>query len=667
MASDEVRKIAFLGEDSTAEQRNERYLHQNLESSYEYSALLYPDSIRVFVLKASVDTKAPIHGEIDEHRLSDERAELGYIALSYAWGSRKETHAIHIGDYELRIGQSLNSALRNLRRKDRPIRLWVDALCINQDDIIERNHQVQQMRSIYSSASETLIYLGDEMGGNVEFSAWNFLERHAAWAMNENHDADLDLPAKREAMTSFRGELSDVEIDVLRRSWFKRLWVFQEVVVSKTLSIQCGGRRISWDDFCHILLLSTRYHDRYGFSIQLLERIEVVRDMFQARCSYQELHGMARVLPPWRALVQTSKHNTLDILNLLQRARPLEASDPRDKIFGLLGVASGIDLDDQRFAIDYSEDCGSVYTRFARSIIDATRSYDILSHVGHGLIGDYGHLGYDTHRNGLPSWVPDWDLSRWRDWSLRNMRTILSTLDSRSVTEGYEDCQSSEGLFCDWDESGTVLIASGSVIGQISNLSNMILLSSVMEMTFQKIRDSAGSEKAGQDLIMEVWGKKFALKFSASYKSFDMERCSEKGTVEYHLLARAHKNVSWADGFSTAPVTVDEASIVDGKRIAEYSRASDMKGLAIVPADACIGDSLVDLQGGRVPFLVRMYQGSLEMETKSMYSGDAGENQNSQSSETDTGLRQCQLIGEAVVNRASTDTPFWRERVFLID
>ncbi|KAK5625240.1 hypothetical protein RRF57_000956 [Xylaria bambusicola] len=329
---------------------------QNYEPSYQYSALPYPDSIRVLVLEPSADEEGYLDGKIVEQRLSDDCTELGYNALSYVWGEEKNTHEIHIEGHQLRIRKNLDSALRHLRRRDHPIRLWVDALCIDQNSLNERNHQVQQMRTIFSSALETIIYLGDLMGGNIEKSAWNFLERHAAWAMNQNRDADPGLPAEREKMTYFRGEISDVEIEILERPWFKRLWVFQEVVVSKILSIQCGDRRISWNDFCKALLLLPRYHDRYGLSYGLSRKVDVVRDMFQARWRYQELHDMDHLLPPWRSLIQTYnlKHNMLNVLDVLQIARKLKASDPRDKIFGLLGICSGINVNDERFAIDYN-------------------------------------------------------------------------------------------------------------------------------------------------------------------------------------------------------------------------------------------------------------------------------------------------------------------------
>jgi len=217
----------------------------NLLNEYQYSALIEPDSIRLVVLYPSRDSESGIECDIIHTRLSATKNNgNGYTALSYVWGDIKQSHSVSIGpDTQLLIGQNLHCALSHLRRHDRPIRLWVDAICINQFDLTERNHQVEQMRMIYSFAQETVIYLGDQDGGNTGYSAWNYLEKHSLWAMNHHHDKDYNIPASFENLTEFRGGLEDVEIDVLRRAWFRRVWVLQEVVVSENVSIQCGLRK----------------------------------------------------------------------------------------------------------------------------------------------------------------------------------------------------------------------------------------------------------------------------------------------------------------------------------------------------------------------------------------------------------------------------------------
>ncbi|KAI8630561.1 heterokaryon incompatibility protein-domain-containing protein [Xylariaceae sp. FL1651] len=640
------------------------YNHQRVyprDPTYEYSVLSYPDSIRVFVLFAASDSATPIQGDIIEQRLSDSGTQQGYTALSYAWGDQHCTYTIIIGKRQLRIGRNLYSALRNLRRKDRPIRLWVDAICINQDDVNERNHQVQQMRSIYSSAFQTIIYLGSENGSHTEFSAWNFLERHATWAMNINRDRDPGRPAEIEKRTNFRGELPDVEIDVLVRPWFRRLWVFQEVVVSKSLSVQCGSRRISWDDFCKIILLSPRYHDPYGFSLDHTNKIEIVRNMFQARCAYQELYGMGHILPPWRAQVRTYTYNSLNILDLLHRARSLESSDPKNKIFGLLGIASGIDVDHWHFAIDYSQDCRTLYVTFARNIMFATKNYDILSYVDHSFV----NTGLLHNHGALPSWVPNWDQSQWANLVPELTRTIISTLDPESEIQKIKN-QHTFDRHCYWVDAGERLVTFGEMIGQIKHLGPIITVTRKEEMAFEHINSSHLTCEDKYRRIMKQWYERLRILCNTETDVDSVENklkrllgCQpyvEKGTVEYHLQERARKTAPWTQSslIPSAPIR-DKSSIVDGKRIAVYGvyGAGDVKALAIVPNYSHVGDFLIELRGGRVPFAIRV--------------DDWMRHTHDDFPALDFGLLKCKLVGESVINRATAVSSRWCEKVFLID
>lgn len=418
------------------------------------------------------------------------------------------------------------------------------------------------MRAIYSAAQDTIIYLGDEDGGNTCNSAWNFLERSSQWAMNENHDTDYGIPTTKKDDMWFRGDLEDVEIDVLGRAWFRRVWVFQEVVVSKTLSIQCGYRKISWDDFCKILLLSPRYHDQYGISLGRGDRVEVVRDMFQARCSYQETHHLEHLRPSWYAEVESYKGQNSYILNTLSRARRLESSDPRDKIFALLGVSTGIDLDDKRLVIDYRKPCNEVYTNFARYIMEITNSYNLLSYLDDNAGGLEPETSLDTDsdsnyvtesnplllfhelqrltknilkrqkmvirdrdfisttngaglrvmREILPNWVPNWDRSgsAFSEWDKQYIsRTILSTLEAESEAQRAER-NLVVGKSRIWTDDGNTLAAIGFIIGQVAQVGPTIALQGKIELAFQDIRDQYSDDqfRLTQD-IMALWAHFF--------------------------------------------------------------------------------------------------------------------------------------------------------------
>lgn len=640
---------------------------------YHYQPLSTPDSTRVLVLFPAQNTVDDLRCYMDEVRLSDALDESkGYTALSYVWGAHEAFHMIWFGNHSLRIRPNLDSALRNLRRRDRTIRLWVDAVCIDQSSLLERNHQVQQMRDIFSAASDTVIYLGPQDGGHTGHSAWNFLERHSSWALDENRDIDRNAAARlNEHLTSFRGDLKDVEVDVLSRSWFRRLWVFQEAVVSHSLSIQCGNRRISWDDFCEILLLSPRLHDRYGLSLQDNQKLDIVRDINISRREYLQHRGLKRFLPSWQ-LPETfgPSQGVMDILAILSRARYLEASDERDKIYGLVGISTGINTADPRFAIDYRLSYRKLCIRFARNHIEATKSYDIFSYID---AATESLVNFQAPRwlSLLPSWVPNWHYQEYISYG--SNRTILETLPVETPTQKKARqnrmADSYYGLAI--KQRARTVVVPGRILGRIESYTLPLRLVGMSEVLFQDVRNSTEDEIQRFTSIMELWknilyfddfvyrpqerevplkspagGQILAIvsppRARAFASHFQEVRMKHPASVEYHLYARARQTAGWSEGANKASyVITDKESIVDGKRLAVCAMETEpVRQLALVPSMAHEGDLVVQFSGSRVPFVVK--------DTPSVaWPGE----------EVDPGglsvpLKQttCQLVGECLLN-----------------
>ena len=161
-----------------------------------------------------------------------------FTALSYAWGDASDTTIIAIDGKPLSVARTLDSALRHLRDSKRVMRIWADAICINQKDNLERAAQVQQMGSIYRAAHHTVIFLGE---ANMK-SNWVF-----KW---------IDRPA---TLSDTKHEILRQTIDhFLMRQWLYRVWVFQELILSSDPRAQGGNRRCSWGAFFKIF---EAYHD----------------------------------------------------------------------------------------------------------------------------------------------------------------------------------------------------------------------------------------------------------------------------------------------------------------------------------------------------------------------------------------------------------------------
>ena len=127
-------------------------------SVYQYVPLPDNQSIRIFILYPGVED-APVIGSLQFVNI--DRAG-SYEPVSYAWGDSMRTHSVMCSGAELILTTSLHDALRRFRLPDRPRRLWVDQLCINQDDVHERSQQVQFMNAIYRNASHVLVWLGQD-------------------------------------------------------------------------------------------------------------------------------------------------------------------------------------------------------------------------------------------------------------------------------------------------------------------------------------------------------------------------------------------------------------------------------------------------------------------------------------------------------------------------
>jgi len=177
-----------------------------------------------------------------------------YAALSYVWGNPKLTVPALCNDCDVPITKNLDAALRRLRHPTEIVPCWVDALCINQSDIDERNSQVTLMGDIYSRALNVIIYLGeDDTDSELAFPIVDIL-----------YGASQDTQRSKEAVyeilriTYFRGGDEDIPgygsarwdafQNLFRRDWFSRIWVFQEAVLSSPDPwFLCGERKVSWE------------------------------------------------------------------------------------------------------------------------------------------------------------------------------------------------------------------------------------------------------------------------------------------------------------------------------------------------------------------------------------------------------------------------------------
>jgi hypothetical protein len=249
---------------------------EDISTRYKYRPLLGHNAIRVIELLPERDGKE-IHIHLHETTLQEAPA---YQTLSYEWGEPKGSHSIRCSGSILLVTTNLLAALRRLRFSTLRRYLWVDAICINQEDIEEKTEQVAIMGQIYKFGHKTLIWLGEARPGTTKAMAklqdlaqeqekfeikkeeffrdyYNRDSERDSWALCANLQIQSKWEAKLEELLKTQSRfMEDVNedfrqglYDLFSRTYFQRLWIIHEVVLSPAADVVCGADRCSWNIF----------------------------------------------------------------------------------------------------------------------------------------------------------------------------------------------------------------------------------------------------------------------------------------------------------------------------------------------------------------------------------------------------------------------------------
>lgn len=227
---------------------------------FTYRALETEEHIRLFHVEPGLRTDS-IKGYLQHTSLAS-RPE--YEALSYSWGSPNKEHQLRTDEGSIMITDSVRSALIRLRHHDRPRVLWIDALCINQDNSTEKAQQVLLMAKIYASASKVMVHLGDEADGSDEaielihkIAKTNFSTLSSKFKAKAGLTSFGLQPESHVVWRSFRL--------FWRRPWFRRVWIIQEFLFARDIAVICGEWEGSWQIFPEA---ATKIND-FGLTLNL--------------------------------------------------------------------------------------------------------------------------------------------------------------------------------------------------------------------------------------------------------------------------------------------------------------------------------------------------------------------------------------------------------------
>ncbi|KAI8716315.1 HET domain-containing protein [Fusarium sp. LHS14.1] len=305
------------------------------------------------------------------HTIMTQETPPIYEALSYVWGSSDDGVAVSVAysddTYQstLTVGQNLFIALQHLRRADKPRTMWIDAVCINQQDIAERSSQVRNMGNVYRLASRVVVWLGEAENDSDFIMS---LVQDVGARMQREPDGWIQYLESQ----AYKSRAMHALHFLLLRLWFKRVWIRQEIGLANGDSVvMCGHIVMPWQHFREVLrqLRTQPYFELLGETVVVLEETR-------------------------RAILPMSGKPSSRLFSRLYQARPSQCLDPKDRIYANLNLTASIYRD--KIKVDYS-----------MSTLDLYRQV-VLVDLEMGDLSMLGHCDISTRPSGWPSWVPDW-------------------------------------------------------------------------------------------------------------------------------------------------------------------------------------------------------------------------------------------------------------------
>ncbi|KAI1261510.1 HET-domain-containing protein [Xylariaceae sp. FL1019] len=322
---------------------------------------------------------------LDQHFFARD-GSLEFEALSYVWGEPDNSASLHIGGNEgpkLVASQVLVTVLRHLRYIDRTRVIWVDGICIDQLNLIEKGPQVAMMGEIYRLATRVVVWLGQEadhssialdltskIGAQLEvIDIPPFLKPAPGCIDPSLVDMSVMLPLNEEDTRSI--------YHLLYRPWFERLWVRQEILLANTQAIvMCGTQEVSWASF------------RRGLCAVFLKP-KIPFDLL--------LPWVAR-LRAIQGIIFGEWPHRLEILR--KDFRSCHCLDPRDRVYGVLALMPRY----ERALVprpDYTRPVAELYRTMTLNFFEHYQDLNLLCECELQPKGGNG-----------PTWAPDWSVPR---------------------------------------------------------------------------------------------------------------------------------------------------------------------------------------------------------------------------------------------------------------
>lgn len=349
-------------------------------------------------------------------------SEPNFYALSYVWGNHLETEEILLEGQPFKVSRNLYEVLLQLREQpEYPVKIgypddyfWIDAICLNQDDVGEKSRQIPRMMDIYNAALKVIIWLGpnkpmvkSEKLGRGAVSPYinpvEFLRRGnlssdgvvellfekanslwTSWELPE--DIAEEEPVLQEVFRESYGAILQASAELLTRPWFVRAWTVQEYALEANSTILAGRHGACSQKLIKLLTVFASHH-----------RIILLTSGFL------RIDALGLIERKWRAIRNVEPEGgNLDriiaecILEILSYVKEAQATDPRDQLYALLSLVIyfvGNHLPAE-LRPDYLLSFEAIYWQYAAYMLRYSGDLRLL-------------LTRRRKLQGVPSWVPD--------------------------------------------------------------------------------------------------------------------------------------------------------------------------------------------------------------------------------------------------------------------
>jgi hypothetical protein len=385
-------------------------------NTFKYQAIKLDKGIRLVTLHRRLPW-LQVHIGLEEVSLD---SAPPYEAISYTWGENpKMIKKIFVNGLPFYTTPSTFNVLRTRSSPWKTRVLWIDSICINQDDLEERSSQVLLMGEIYRRCSRAVVCLGGGFGSVITSIA----------AMSLIHDLASDSSWDISTMRTHEREKNVFEflsllrllllVILLRNPWFSRVWVVQEVAHPKIVHVVYGGLYLDWSSFekmaeAFIQSEMTRLMQAAPGGHEARAAVNNIHIMVTIRRNTQvseKFQGVQQMLRQARMLnflkfpkllkedakMGENKRRLSSLRGLLKQFADLKCSNDLDKVYALLGLTT--DGSHRDFIPDYTKRPETLFVEVALHLLAMDHPFRVLCSAG---------IGHQRKCKDLPSWAPDW-------------------------------------------------------------------------------------------------------------------------------------------------------------------------------------------------------------------------------------------------------------------